>query len=316
VVVAGLCIVIPFILLNAPHYQRNLTVFANPLSSGEDRYFNEGVSAGTLLSNLVRNTALQLSSPSDGLNRLLYDGVASTHRLLQIDINDPKTTWPDTEFGINRLSRHEDSSGNFLHVLVAFAALVMIGFSRTFRQTNKTVLIYAVVVAAGFSLFCLMLKWQPWHSRLLLPLFVLGAPVVGIIAVRCWKPVVVSTLALTLLLAAVPWAFSNNSRALVYISGESGITFPLLAADRNALYFANRGDLYPRYAKVAGEIQRSKVTSLGLIMASRDVWEYPLWVLIRQGHPIPVRIEHIEVTNASRVTATVAFRPEAQVRLD
>lgn len=310
----ALCLVLPFLLLNGHHYQRNWTAFSNPLGSGEAKLFNEKISAGALASNVLRNTALQLASPFEGLNAFIENGVAKLHESLNIDLNDPKTTWLGEEFKVDKLRRHEDNSGNFLHVVFAVSTLLTLVFLLFFRKTRPAVLCYVVAVAAGFLLFCLVLKWQPWHSRLLLPLFVLGAPAIGVLAGKYWQPVLVTLVALGLLLAALPWAFSNVTRPLV-LQWKGEIIFPLLTNDRNQLYFVNRPDIYYQYVQIAEDMQRIKASNIGLVLGV-DTWEYPLWVLIKQGNPAPVRIEHVQVDNLSRFTRAVEFRPDIFVRID
>lgn len=313
-VAVALCLVLPFLLLNGHHYQRNWNVFSNPLHSGKDAYRNQNLSAKALASNVLRNTAVQLTSPFDGLNTFNEKTITRLHESLNIDPNDPKTTWLDDKFKIKRLYRHEDYSGNFLHVVLAVASLLTLVFSLSFRKASSPVLCYVVAVTAGFLLFCLVLKWQFWNSRLLLPLFVLGAPAIGVLAGKYWQPWLVALAAPGLLLAALPWAFSNVTRPLVLTEGGETI-FPLLTVERNQLYFVNRPDIYYQYVQIAEDMRRMKASNIGLILGG-DTWEYPLWVLIKQGNPTPVRIEHVQVDNLSRFTRAVEFRPDIFVRID
>jgi hypothetical protein len=312
---AALCIVVPFLLLNVNHYHRNFTVFSNPLHSGDTSLFNEDISAKSLVSNLLRHTALQLSSPSRDLNQTVESAVSWVHNFLHIDKSDPRTSFHGYEFRMGKLRMHEDLSGNFLHVLLAGAVLLTLVVSRSLRKTDKFLLCYVSSVLAALLLFCLLLKWQPWSSRLLLPLLLIGAPMIGVIATRYWKPVVVTAISLVLLIAAMPWTFSNETRPLVHFSKGEGIMFPLLTVDRNLLYFVNRLDLYDKYVQIAGDVQRKNAASIGLILTG-DGWEYPLWVLINQGDHRPVRFEHIEIENASRLARSTDFRPDYYVRID
>jgi FtsH-binding integral membrane protein len=48
------------------------------------------------------------------------------------------------------------------------------------RRSFDSRTIYAACLVAGFLLFCVDLKWQPWNSRLHLPLFVLLAGMIGV----------------------------------------------------------------------------------------------------------------------------------------
>lgn len=312
---AVVCMAIPFMLLNAPHYKRNLQLFGNPLSSGGYEVTNERLTATVILSNMLKNAALQFTTPFPGFNQCINDGVVQFHDALKIDVNDPQATWRGQQFRIARLTRHEDLSGNFLHTALAFAAILTLVISKTVRKAEMPLRVYFFVVVAGFLLFCLILKWQPWHSRLLLPLFVLGAPAAAVIAAKCWRPGLINLVALVLLTSALPWVFSNESRPLVYVTKEAGVLFPLLTMDRNQLYFVSRGDLYGRYMQIAQDIRRRNTSNVGLVI-SEDGWEYPLWILIQEGRMVPARIEHVEVNNVSSFIRTANFRPDYIVRID
>lgn len=311
-----LCIVVPFVLLNGHHYHRNWSVFANPLSSGQSSHFNTSMSPSTLFSNLLRNTAMQLNSPSEKLNRLLDEGVVVTHRALGLHPSDPETSWAGSRFSVGSPNRHEDTTGNVLHVLLFAAALLtlFVCFIRK-KKMASTLFWYSTAVISSYLLYCFLLRWQPWISRLLLPLFVLGAPAVAMICATYWKREVANVAVLVLLVAALPWTFSNNSRPLVHFSAEQGVQFPLLTLDRDLLYFMNKGDaVYVKYTMIARDIQQKGATRIGLIMGE-DSWEYPLWVLLKKKGVENFRIEHINVANLSASTRDKDFQPDYTVRL-
>jgi 4-amino-4-deoxy-L-arabinose transferase-like glycosyltransferase len=312
--IAVLCIVIPSILLNASHYWRNFELFSSPLGSKSSQYTNAHVGAAVLASNMLRNLALQLASASGSTNHLIETGVANLHSRLGMDVNDPATTWSGTRFSVIT-KKHEDMSSNVLHTLLAGASLLTLAFVGPFRKVPRSLLCYLAAVAAGYVLFCLILKWQPWHSRLLLPLFVIGAPAVSAISARYWKPGIVRMIALTLLIASIPWVLGNVTRPLVNVSKDGTFSSPLLTYERDRLYFMNREDLYEKYLKIADDIRRLKATNIGLTI-SRGDFEYPLWVLIKERNPLPIRIEHVEVKNPSRRTRVDDFRPDFIVGLE
>ena len=316
VALAVLCLVAPYLLLNMPHYYRNVKVFSNPLLSGQEHYSNEHLTAGVLVSNVLRNVALLVPSPSQDLNRLITDSVANLHKKLGLNVNDPRTTWQETEFKIY-LSLDEDNTGNLIHTALTVAVLltILIVSFGGFRKTKPLVILYVAAVTTGFFLFCLVLKWQPWQNRLLLPLFVLGAPVVGLISLEFWKSSVVTMVAFLLLTASWPWAFCNTTRPLIVrLSNlEMGI-FPLFKFDRNQILFFRQPELYQQYVQIVDEIRRKKSTNIGLV-SSGNGFEYPLWVLINKEIQNSVHIEHVEVKNASRLTRTNDFQPDLNVEL-
>jgi hypothetical protein len=207
----------------------------------------------------------------------------------------------------------EDSTTNLLHVALAVAALITI-FAGAFLR-EKAVFHYASAVLAGFLLFCLLIKWQPWHSRLLLPMFVLGAPATGVVVRNCWTSSLATSVAIICLVASVPWVYGNSSRPLVVRLSklEMGM-FPLWKYTRNQIYFLNRENLYVQYMRIADGLRKRSATNIGLIL-SGDGWEYPLWVLIKDGNPNPVRIEHINVENISREAGVSDFNPDYLVKV-
>ncbi len=72
------------------------------------------------------------------------------------------------------LTPNEDFVGNPVHLilgLIATGVLAIYTISRKERDLAK-VLSLASAIIVGFLLFCLLLKWQIWANRLLLPVFI------------------------------------------------------------------------------------------------------------------------------------------------
>src|SRR5216683_735440 len=79
-----------------------------------------------------------------------------------------------------RNSNHEANTPNRWHlaiILVISCALIL----RALRRRERERPLYAIALLCAFVAFCAYLKWQPFLARLLLPLFVLGAPLAGVI---------------------------------------------------------------------------------------------------------------------------------------
>ena len=105
-------VVIIALLLNSGHLLRNYNLYGHPLSTEGEVYLNEDMSAVTLLSNILRNGALHLGTPSLWINNYEYKLIES---ILRSQLNNPKTTLEDTKFKIP-YSRHEDLAGNLIHI--------------------------------------------------------------------------------------------------------------------------------------------------------------------------------------------------------
>ncbi|MDA8408342.1 MAG: hypothetical protein M0T73_15985 [Deltaproteobacteria bacterium] len=277
------------ITINLPNYSRNYNLFSSPLgpSSEAVKYTNDIFSLPSFLSNVVRNVAMHAQSPSVQLNELVTDGLIRFHTLIRMSVNDNRTTWPGTTFQAFRPHDHEDSAGNPLHVLLILFAMGCV----LVKHRDPTVLRYVICWLFGFLIFCLYLKWQPWHSRLHLPLFVLFAPVAGLTISKLKYRWVSCGIMVFLMLAALPLIFYNHSRPLI---GSNNI-FSRTRADQ---YFANQPSLAGPYEKAVHVVSKLGCSQIGLIIGVDD-WEYPLWALRSEKMRSTERIEHVLVTNSS-----------------
>jgi hypothetical protein len=285
------------LLLNLGHYARVYDLYGSPVpirpdvDPEESTHQNEVVSVPALLSNLIRNAALHASTSSPALNQYIEKAIYKAHGILGISPNDPRTTWKRAEFHVVGVNFHEDNTGNPFHL-----ALIAVGLLFMLRKPGTVRLWYGAAWIAAILLFVVYLKWQPWHSRLHLPLFVLFAPLLGCLFSRCWT----YPLAALLIIAAIPWVFYNQSRP---IFGERSI----FKTDRTEQYFANRPELLPVYRAAAVRIVGQGCADVGLLIYP-DAWEYPLWVLMRQEIK-GVRFENVLVENDSRKYDSGTFVP-------
>jgi hypothetical protein len=208
------------VLLNLGHWLRNYDLFGSPLGlsagggaeMGEEdisAYGNEAFGPAYLVSNIVRNLAIHAGTSSPQITQALTNGVTTLHRWLGVDLSDPRTTWKGKEFAIPRLAFDEDHTGNPVHVLLISWASAAILLNGRARRHDRRLVAYTLACLAAFVLFCGVFKWQPWHSRLQLPWFVLSAPVVGLVLaqVRSRRRRLVDTSALLLIATALLWAY-------------------------------------------------------------------------------------------------------------
>ena len=167
--------------LNVGALLRNYAAFAAPLPGdpaihGGDRVVNQDYSGGALLSNVVRNLAPHLTSPSQASNDRLTRLVLQLHAWLGRDVNDPRTTWLEGGFRAYSFTQgDEDTAAAPVHLLLFVLLTVFV--ARLPHETRRAALMLLFVLLAGFLLFCLVLKWQVWHVRLTIALAALPAPI-------------------------------------------------------------------------------------------------------------------------------------------
>jgi hypothetical protein len=306
------------LLLNASFYARCYEMCGNPLGITEtivDRekninggHVNETFAPKAILSNLIRNTATHFHvTPSVTVNLAVEKAVVRLHEFFGMDVNDRRTTWSTTMFrapgdankrvlkdpGERRNYRSDEGISNPFHFLMIVLSMVIILGRKSLRERPGLVL-YALCCVVGFLLFSAYLKWQPFHSRLHTPLFVLSAPFVAValfnvkdnrlgILGRALSMIVLTGM-------AVPILLFSCERPLL---GEHS----MLSKQRNERYFWFPHRKEP-YTKAQQFLKDRKLSAVGLVGGDAD-WVYPMMVLLREDHP-DVRFMDVNVTDHSK----------------
>jgi hypothetical protein len=269
------------------------------------RWRNERFGWRETASNVVRNASDQLGARSDGWNHGVYDVALTIHRALGIDIDDPATTWRQSSFGPPVNANHEANAPNRWHLAI-LAALAVWLIVRRDRQRA----IYAAALLCGFLAFCGYLKWQPYFSRLLLPLFVLASPLAAVVEDLAGHGIPQIVFCLFLLNNARPALLENWVRPL---KGPNSV----LSVPRDRQYFSDLGQWNNRdsFLDAVDLLARSKCETVGVDISHLQL-EYPLEALLRERNP-GVRFLHTGVENASsRYAQPVPDAPCAVVCLD
>lgn len=279
------------ISLNAGHYWRNYSLWGNPLATDGEKLTNDRVTIQATVSNLTRNIASHTWTPIPPINYLQFRGVTFVHETLGMELSDPATSLNEMIFSPARTSLDEDYAGNGLHLLLI---LISVGALIVRRKSLPRALTpYTLSLAVGLLLYCMLLKWQPWGTRLQLPMFVLASPLIALalpFGNRSWTA---STLAAIMLLCSTPWLFGNQTRPLW---GHRSI----LSTDRESLYIAKRSQLLPYYFQAAEYFSRpGSCAAIGLVSSNNNTYEYPLWALLNNRRKEMPRIEHTNVNNVS-----------------
>jgi len=280
------------LVLNGPQYWRNFELSGSPLgydSAQGDNFFrfrNETFGWRQTASNLLRNASAQLGARSPQWNQAVYDTVARAHAAIGIDLNDPATTWPWTTFSPPRNSNHEADANNRWHLLLLLAAGGFIASRR------REWLGYTLAIPFAFVLFCAYLKWQPFLSRMFLPLFVLGSPLAGLAIEKLRPPALQAVVCLFLLNNARPYLFENWVRPW---RGPNSIW----KTTRDRQYFNDMDQWGNRssYEGAVAAMEGSGCNKVGIDI-SRFQLEYPFQALLRERNT-NVQFVHVGVNNAS-----------------
>jgi len=318
----GLLVATAALLINFGHLGRNMALFGKPLTvgPGQERVTNSVYGPSALLSNIIRNISLQLGTPSKAVNAKIDRAVRKAHDVLGIGVDDPRTTtWG--KFQIRRTSTYEDDAGNPVHLALIVMSFVICLLSPAHRSQRRPI-VYLIAVTATFLLFCWLLKWQPWNSRLQLPFFVLACPLVGLALEKLHRGRLAAPFVLGLCLAAVPWLCFNQSRLLLPPGLVSALRVPvenryetIWTASRTDQYFSNpyMREMKEPYKEAAAFLRSRGFSDIGLRLPFNPL-EYQLWVLLGAASG-RVRLEHVMVPNISGGLENDRFIPSAILRV-
>jgi hypothetical protein len=257
------------LVLNMPHYIRNQTYFGNPLSPPHGTVSNFTVKqfVFSFFFNLYSNIPFPLPKIDSKINEYL---VSQDARIFPYG--------PGQILGIKAsiksfLIFNEDIAGNGFHLLLIIVSFVLI-------LPGKSKLRYPWIVLFSWLTFFYFIPWQPWITRLQVPLFALSAPVFALAFAETKKRGIFNRAGKICLVFLCCFAllplFKNSSRPLLYIPGLAKNTKLIWNTSRLELIFHHKPDIYSNYIAACETISKERANDIGIIIGG-DSWEYPLW---------------------------------------
>lgn len=279
-----------FLALNVAHWTRSYQLSGSPLGfpsadgiSEKFRYRNEDFSPTGLISNTIRNAALHLVTPSEGANRQLEIAIRSLINWIGANPDDTRSTWTGTTFAINNFNRHEAAAPNpvhFLLIAITCGLLVLIPSP----QIPPLAARLGMGVFVSFIAFSIGLQWQPWHTRLHIPIFMAAFPVVAVVLGSRLSGRAIKVISSFLMIMAGPYLLENVSRPL-WMPGN------VFDRTRTNLYFSERPTNEVAYNQIAKAIAQSECRTIG-IDVTHSRYEYPLLALLT-AVPSPLRLQQV-----------------------
>ena len=316
-----------FLLINGGHLWRNHSMYeaAPETPHFSEQYRNESHGLKDIISNIITNLGLHMSTPIPSLNRFLDGGIERIHSIIGADIKDPETTWKGNEFSLITLesgkgkgqsyfaiplnlgpastkiivASHEDTAGNPLHLLLLLSAalIILLDLKRPEGGGKGVLLIPYLLTLLGCGLlYALLLKWQIWGSRLHLPIFVLASPFISAAITDRYKRFIPALTALLLTIYSIPFLVLNQVRPI-------GIEPKVITTEREDLYYTNDMTLKDIYQAAGDVANKLRCNNIGLVIGSSSL-EYPIWVSMegvggRGNFGKNFTIEHYNVPNPS-----------------
>jgi hypothetical protein len=291
------CSLIIFLVINAGHYSRNFKLSGHPIVDREESrmYSNENMSPSFFLSNVFKNMARQVGPYP--LNKLFHEGVVYIHEALGMTVDIPGNSFLDMKFtSAPTALNNEVNTPNFMHLyLTLFALLYLFTMWMRGRATGVPleIILLMFVVIVQYSLFSLYLRWQPYHTRVLVPVFILAVPLVvySLEYAVVPRPVVSSLLSFSIAFALYLVLF-NGSRPLF----TWGNRFPVdLDDDRFKKYFTVMMDKHGEYRTIRDILDKRGYQDIGIYAPKEDIILYPLLygAFEKRVNPVYIRVENI-----------------------
>lgn len=262
------------VVLNAGWMIDNVQVFGSPL--GPDNETTNGrISAEIVAGNLVRHAGLQLGTPSNDINaetaRLMRGALAS----VGVNIDEPDALLGSPTY-IVLSPYNEDAAANPLQALLIGGAIIALLLVGSMRRQLWFLLLCLLV---SYLSFAVLLRWQPFGSRLFMPLLAVAAVLVAAWVAR-WPRWLAGVLLAGLVVQSVPWLLFQQFRPLV---GEDSV---LLTSTEDEL-FRTYPELREPFKKVAADVEDIPNARVGF-HGDMWNWEYPMWYLLQESNPTVV----------------------------
>jgi hypothetical protein len=208
--------------LNVPTYSRNYRFTHTFIGNGvtepgaPDNFVNAHFGWRPTVSNMLRNSALELAAPPSAICGSIDSVVRRLLLRLKIDPDDPNTSYKAIPFHLHDLMwRSEDTAPNPIQFVLAILAALLLWPKSLRDKAGRAAAIFAVGILLAFIGFCAYLKWEPWNNRYHLPLLVMSCALIGVALERYFNRRLIALVFGLMSLAALVCVINNFTHPLV-----------------------------------------------------------------------------------------------------
>lgn len=246
------------------HYYRNYKLSGDVFGASDDHYFNKNITLKSTGVVILKNIGNHFSTPLT--SSITNQVVEKAHLVTQIPINDENYSYKGIHFKLNEWNHNEDEVSNIFQVVLILGVCLFMVFY--LKNRNRFILLSTLFCLFSFGLFSIILKWQPWHMRLQVPLFILFAIPISVVLEKIKLAKITSSILTISIFYCFILAFVNPNRPLIKNAKQAKLN------TRFERYFV----AMPPYLKEY-KIWRSKLKSKTQQKwdVHGDTWEYPIY---------------------------------------
>lgn len=291
--------------INAGHFSRNYHLSKSLLGVNKAEsasYSNQKMSAKLLASSIIKNASIHMALMyAKPVEKFAGDKIKKLHQKVGIDINDPATNYRNMKFTTGGYITDEEGSANPFHFLLIVIAMAIIFVNFLRGRSRVTPIVFWGIILLQALFFCLYLKWQPWHSRLHIPLFLISIPLVCYcLSIQKWFKNTFYVLSPILLIYGLLVILHTDRRPYTDTVFQS----------RYQKYFVGNPPLYKEYAAINKQTEQLNYKNIGLILGVDD-WEYPLFsnCFSKEINPVYINVDNyskIEPTDNSKLDCIIS----------
>ena len=250
-----------------------------------------------LLFNLYKNISnLIVFSPTISFLLKLI-GVKSTG-IFGININSQEINFNNIEF-YPSFSFHHDFASAYIVTIAGFIAFFYFIVKKNIKKQKR---IFASIIFIGFLTIPLILRWQPWGSRIMLPcVSLLSVLIILLLDDICFqyeiRQVLLTCVYLVCLMSYYPQLESHLLPVYTYLNSGN---------DRFYMYFYNRQEIYTDYKKLIEYCEKLDSKNIALCTGG-DSYVYPFLHFFKTKYDVNVSEFPIRETELAKILCITSF---------